>query len=218
MKELAIHNLIILDQSGSMMSIYDMALSSINETLQTIRGSRSKVSGTKQDVTIVTFSGDGVRGVKAVRNMVPVEEVKDLTVKDYKPDGCTPLYDAVGKSLADLQKQVGPEDKVLVTIITDGYENSSEEYVAGQIRSTIEQLRAKGWTFAFIGANQDAVLTAQELNIDNALNFMCSPEGMEEMSMKMKRSNIRWMDSIGAALSSNEELWDALSGHLFDDE
>lgn len=180
-----IYNLIIVDQSGSMYSIYNKALSSLNETIQTIRGIKKENPEINQFLSIAVFSGEGTQGVKIVRDRVPVETVEDITKKDYRPDGCTPLYDAIGTTVSSLRKNITKEDKVMVTIITDGEENSSMEYNQAGIRSIIEILRSEGWTFAFIGANQDSVLTARELSINNALDFECSDSGMEEMSQRL---------------------------------
>ena len=89
--------------------------------------------------------------------------------------------------LTDIRR-VGNDDVVLVTIITDGYENSSCEYSAQAIRTLVDKLKKKGWTFAYIGANQDAVEVASGLNIDNALNFDATPEGTVFMSLSYEEA------------------------------
>lgn len=205
MESINIFNLIIVDQSGSMMSIYDMALSSLNETIQTIRNNQKTTPEINQYVSIVTFSGAGLDGVKTVRDRVPVTHVSDLTKEDYRPDGCTPLYDAIGKSVTYLQSCITEKDKVLVTIITDGFENTSCEYTATSVRSIIELLRAKGWTFGFIGANQDAVLTAKELGIKNALNFESTKEGTAIMSKKMAASNVLYWSRVSKSIITGDD-------------
>ena len=45
----------------------------------------------------------------------------------------------------------------------------------------ISRQREKGWTFAYIGANQDSVEVAREINIKNALNYEATPEGTNRM-------------------------------------
>ena len=176
-KEISVYNLIILDESGSMSSIWRQALDGINETLNGIRKTQDEYPSQHQYVSIVTFEGNGVRGVKTLRDRIPVENIQNLKDDDYRPGGCTPLYDAMGLSLNYLQHCVRDEDVVLVTIITDGYENSSNEYSGQAIKALVEKFREKGWTFAYIGANQDAVEVAEGLNIDNAMNFDATPPG-----------------------------------------
>ena len=182
-KEINVYNLILLDESGSMSSIWRQALDGINETLNGIRKTQDEYPSQHQYVSIVTFEGNGVRGVKTLRDRIPVENIQNLKDDDYRPGGCTPLYDAMGLSLNYLQHCVRDEDVVLVTIITDGYENSSNEYSVHNIKTLVDKLREKGWTFAYIGANQDAVEVAKGLNIDNAMNFDATPQGTVMMCL-----------------------------------
>ena len=182
-KEINVYNLILLDESGSMNSIWRQALDGINETLNGIRKTQDEYPSQHQYVSIVTFEGNGVRGVKTLRDRIPVENIQNLKDDDYRPGGCTPLYDAMGLSLNYLQHCVRDEDVVLVTIITDGYENSSNEYSGQAIKTLVEKLRGRGWTFAYIGANQDAVEVAKGLNIDNAMNFDATPQGTVMMCL-----------------------------------
>jgi hypothetical protein len=50
--------------------------------------------------------------------------------------------------------------------MTDGLENASQEYTAAQIAELIKHQReAYKWEFLFLGANQDAILTGERLNI-----------------------------------------------------
>ena len=173
-----IYNVIILDESGSMSSIYRETLQSMNEVLGGIRKNQEEFPDQQHFVSFVTFEGNGISGVKVRRDRVPIGNIKNLTEKDYRPGGCTPLYDAMGKTLNEMESLVTENDKVLATIITDGYENSSTEYSGRTVKTLVERLRQKGWVFAYIGANQDAVEVAKDLSIANALNYDATPEGM----------------------------------------
>jgi len=176
-----IYNVIILDESGSMSSIYRSTLASINEVLSGIRKNQEDNPGQSHYVTIVTFEGNGIGGIKTRRDRVPIESVAPFTEKDYQPGGCTPLYDAMGKTLNNLEGLIRVEDKVMATVITDGMENSSEEYSGRTIKNLVSRLREKGWVLAYIGANQDSVEVARDLNIANALDFDATPAGLEKM-------------------------------------
>ena len=94
----------------------------------------------------------------------------------------------MGLSINALQKMVKKNDSVFVTIITDGMENSSEEYSGKAVKEKVSQCRELGWTFAYIGANQDAVEVANELNIRNALNYEASDKGVKKMSKRVSES------------------------------
>ena len=181
-----IYNVIILDESGSMSSIYRPTIQSINEVISGIRKNQKEFPDQRHYVTIVTFEGNGPDGIKTRRDRVPIQTVEDFTDMDYCPGGCTPLYDAMGITLNHLESVILPEDKVMATVITDGYENSSREYSGNTIKALVSRLRAKGWVLAYIGANQDAVEVARELNIKNALNFEATPEGMSDTAVRFK--------------------------------
>ena len=181
-----IYNVIILDESGSMSSIYRPTIQSMNEVISGIRKNQIEFPDQRHYVTIVTFEGNGPDGIKTRRDRVPIQTVEDFTDMDYCPGGCTPLYDAMGITLNHLESVILPEDKVMATVITDGYENSSREYSGNTIKALVSRLRAKGWVLAYIGANQDAVEVARELNIKNALNFEATPDGMSETAVRFK--------------------------------
>ena len=178
-----IYKVIILDESGSMSSIYRQTLQSMNEVLSGIRRDQEMFPDQRHNVTIVTFEGQNIR---QRRDRVPVERIKNFTEKDYRPGGCTPLYDAMGKTLNRMEGLVAKGDQVMVTIITDGYENASREYSGRTVKALVSRLREKDWVFAYIGANQDAVEVAHDLSIANALNYDATPEGVSVMKERLK--------------------------------
>ena len=114
-----------------------------------------------------------------------------LKIEDFQPCCTTPLYDAMGITLTALRKYVQTIDDyvVVVTIITDGMENASREYDGKTIKELVERLRGEGWTFTYMGANQNSVEVAMKLSIRNSRNFDYDNEGTRS-SMK-KDSNTR---------------------------
>jgi uncharacterized protein YegL len=179
-----IFNLIIIDESGSMQSIKTAAINSVNETIQTIRAAQKKYEDQEHYVSLVSFNDD----VKAIYECVSAEEVKELTAESYQPDCCTALYDAMGISLNRLRKKVAEDDKVLVTIVTDGYENASKEYSGKAIKALVDELKGKGWIFAYIGANQDVEAVAATISITNVMNFEATCEGTGAMSERLSKA------------------------------
>lgn len=204
-KESKIYNLIILDESGSMCCIERQALNGLNETLQTIRSAQQKYPEQKQYVSILPFDTNNLR---LLRDKVSIDEVRDLRPDEYNPCGGTPLYDAIGFGINSLIKTVTPDDSVLVTIITDGEENSSVEFNAKSISTLIESLKKQGWLFTYIGANQDATHVAMQINISNALNFEQDDEGTKQMFAKERRSRSRFF-SKHAKIFANLSYEDA---------
>ena len=83
-----------------------------------------------------------------------------------------------------------------MTIITDGYENASREYSQSSVKALTEKLGQRGWTFAYIGANQDAMAVSHGLGIKNAMNFEATVCGTVMMSQKLAASRERWFNRI----------------------
>ena len=185
-------NLIILDASGSMESIYNQALSGVNETIQTIRIGQKDHPEFQQFLTMASFNS-GKNYLKVKYSKTPIGEVKELTQEDYVACGCTALYDAMGEMISELKRNVTIEDRVLVTVITDGYENASQHWSGPQIKSLVEELRHEGWTFTYIGANQDVEAVAGSMGIRNTLSFDTTDEGTKEMFQKDIIARIRMM-------------------------
>lgn len=173
-----IYNLIILDESGSMQSIKPQAISGLNETMQTIKSAQEKFKNQSHYVTLVSFN---TSRVKTIYDCCPANRIQELTKDDYLPNAGTPLYDAIGISLTQLMAEVKDEDNVLVTIITDGYENASCEYSGKAIFQLIEGLKAKEWIFTYIGANQDVEKVASSMGIRHSLLFDADEEGTKRM-------------------------------------
>lgn len=188
-----IHNLIILDESGSMESIKRAAINGMNETVQSIRDAQKKHEDQEHIVSLVSFNSSEIKGIY---DCVPVAEVEELTDKEYVPDCCTPLYDAMGLSLNHLRAKVNDEDKVLVTIITDGEENSSTEYNSAAIKALVDSLKEKGWVFAYIGANQDVLKVAQTISVTNVMNFSSTDFGTTSAIASLRKSRDRMFSRI----------------------
>jgi len=178
MRDTTIYNLIIIDESGSMQSIKPQIISGFNETVQTIRLTKEKYQEQNHLVSLVFFNGGGTR---TVHDCAAVKSIKELKDKDYQPNYDTPLYDAMGFSLNKLKEKVKPDDKVLITILTDGLENASKEYDQQTIKKLVEELKSKGWVFAFMGANQDVEKVAFSLSIQNHILFDASPQGANKV-------------------------------------
>lgn len=205
-----VHNLIILDESGSMSSIYHPALTGVNETLQTIREACKEHPGQEHFVTLVTF--DTGHYNKIYYN-TPAEKTIDINERQYRPSGGTPLYDAMGHAITQLRDYVAPDDVVLVTIITDGYENASREYNGRAIKALVENMKSKGWVFTYIGANQDVEKVAASISIDNHLSFECTDTGANEMFEKEMRCRKRMFGKI-----ANNESRDSLGSDYFNED
>lgn len=190
-----VFNLIILDESGSMSTIAKQAVSGLNETFQTIRNAQKEHQEQQHFISFITFNSAKIR---TVFNRQAVSTDKKIKWTDYKPDDCTPLFDAMGRSLNELKKHVGDDDVVLVTIITDGYENASREYSGHDIKRLVAELKGKGWVFAYIGTNQDVDAVADDMGIRSRMCYDYSPTGADCMFELERTSKRRFFDRLAS--------------------
>ena len=197
-----IFNLIILDASGSMTSIARQAVDGVNETVQTIREAQKKHEDQEHFVTLVSFNNCET---KKIYDCEPVVGVKELSAADYYPNCGTPLYDAMGFSITELQKKLEKDDKVLVTVITDGEENASTEYNGKTIASLIDKLKNEGWVFTYIGANQDVEKVAASIHIHNSIGFAATGVGTSAMFAREKKARTRFFDRLSEAGNEVDE-------------
>ena len=168
-----IYNLIIVDESGSMSHLREATLSGINETIGTIKSAQKEIADTQEHtLTLVTFDSGSTR--PDVRTMIDNEPIGDVNeFKDYMPNGCTPLYDAMGQSLTKLQTMIKDDDdaSAVVTVLTDGLENASREWNAGSLRRLIERLKEQGWSFSYMGSAHNVKEVTDLLSIENVVEF-----------------------------------------------
>ncbi len=191
-----VFNLLVVDESGSMSVIRNQALAGINETLATIRKMQKTHKHLEQHVTLITFDSthknvvyDNVRAIHAL----------PLHAKDYNPRGATPLYDAIGMGIAKVNALTTEEDSVLVTIITDGEENCSEDYSLQMVKNLIAKLKKQNWTFTFIGTDDlDVETIATDMGIDNHLHFSEDEAGTREMFAQENRARERYNKCMAA--------------------
>lgn len=205
-----VYNLIILDESGSMRSIREQTISGFNETIQTISSAQKKHEDQQHFVSLVIFNSDSIR---TVFDRVGVEFVPELTYETYRPNCGTPLYDAMGIALSKLSDALSETDehKVLVTIITDGEENSSSEYNGNMIKKRVEELKMSGWVFTYIGANQNVERVAAAISVTNVMSFESTSCGTDQMFAKESASRMRWFDKLAKNCNN-------LTDNFFDDE
>lgn len=195
-----VHNLLIVDESGSMGAIYNAALSGMNETLKTIRELAKECPEQKQEVTLVTFD---TGHYNKIFDSTPSEQTRELTENDYRPSGATPLYDAMGKALTELEPKVKEGEVAIVTVITDGYENASSEYSLSAIRALVERLDSAGWVFSYIGANQDSKEVGNSMGISDTLDFQANNDDMQIMWEKERTARRTFVrESQGAGFNA----------------
>lgn len=171
----------VVDESGSMLSQQKTIISGFNEQLNTMK-QEEKEKDVRYLVTLVKFSDN----VTVLYKDKPLAEVPELTTSTYVPSGWTALYDAIG---ATIDTAALGETDVLVTIMTDGFENRSREWKKNTIKTLIELRQSENkWGFVYFGAEQNAWAEASSLGVANAVNYTAANTGAAISAMNCVRS------------------------------
>lgn len=185
-----VHNLLIIDESGSMNVVRDATISGINQLIEQIKKSQGEYLDQEHFVSLVTFNEFGVK--YRFFNQ-PVQELILMNQELFQPNGLTPLYDAVCKSVLKLKHDLyyAENYSTLVTIITDGQENSSSEFSYKETKLIINELsKNPNWIFGLIGANIDVEMTAELLGIPikRTISFQADNEGVNQMFSRYNKA------------------------------
>jgi len=151
---------ILLDRSGSMESCRDTAIDAFNEYVMGLR--RSDTVDARLSLTI--FDSESI---DTLARAEPARTFLELSRANYVPRASTPLLDAIGHVVADIdQAQLRPEEKVALVILTDGFENASKEHTKESIRALLtDRQDNKGWLVTFLAADIDAFTEAGAIGI-----------------------------------------------------
>lgn len=167
----------ILDESGSMCNLISDTIGGFNSLIE-----KQKKEANEALVSTVLFS----TASKVIHDRVPIEQISQMTEKDYCPGGSTALFDAVGNAvhhIGNIHKYARREDipeHTIFVITTDGMENASRFYSREKVKQMIlRQQERYGWEFIFLGANIDSSETAESIGIskDTAVNYCADAEG-----------------------------------------
>lgn len=184
------HIAVVLDRSGSMDSMKREIIGGFNNFLK----EQQEVPGTAT-MTLVQFDDS----IDRLASFKPLADMKPLDESTYVPRGCTKLYDAIGLTVNSVKDEISKAsdkpEKVLVVILTDGMENASQEYETNSIKSLLEAQQKDGWEFTFIGANQDAILTARGIGLTNAasnITYAATPKGAMRMMASLSAATSKY--------------------------
>lgn len=154
---------LVVDRSGSMEEIRSDAEGGVNAFV------KAQVNEPGEALlTLVQFDTE----YEFVHRGVPVQDVPDYTLS---PRGMTALLDAVGRAINETgerlskMRELDRPGLVVFVVMTDGHENSSQEFTKSRIKKLIERQQSQyNWHFTFLGANQDAFEEAGGIGISPA--------------------------------------------------
>ena len=169
---------IVMDKSGSMVKMVNEPVDSLNNFFneQNAKGF--------YNCTLDLFN----EKIEYLYKDVDGISIKTLTYDDYKPNGVTALYDAIGDVIT-FQKKLNNENVIFI-IITDGDENASKNYTLKDIKKMIiEMEETYKWKFVYLGANQDSFEVGSSMGITTSCDYEYTQEGCRNM-MKCVSDNV----------------------------
>ena len=158
----------VLDRSGSMQSIKDDTIGGFDAFISEQRRLPGRCT-----VSLVQFDN-------VYEEVYTGRDLADVPGLTLVPRGSTAMLDAIGRAVNATGARLAamPEDRrpgtVIVGIMTDGLENASREFTFPMVKALIEQQeQVYGWTFMYMGANQDAIEVGASLGVarDRSLTY-----------------------------------------------
>lgn len=156
----------LLDKSGSMGPIKADTIGAFNIYLDELKANPEGL--------VFSFLQFDTNSTDVICRNVPVKDVKALNEDNYRPNGGTPLIDAVFKTIKAVEKSVAERSeapKVVICFQTDGQENASVEHSWNDLQALIKEKTALGWQFNFMGCGIDAYAQGAKMGI-SAINAM----------------------------------------------
>jgi len=151
---------LLVDRSGSMQIIKEDAEGGIKNLIE-----EQKKDGIPTVFSLVQFDNE----YEFVYKGVDISDVKEYILI---PRGRTALIDSVGRVINETGERLSKLDEserpelVIIAIVTDGKENSSEEFTSEKVKEMISrQQQVYNWQFVYIGADQDSFEEAGAIGI-----------------------------------------------------
>lgn len=167
---------LVLDQSGSMGKVRESTIHGVNSFLDQQRVD----PGDEVYVSIYKFNS----GFETLCEAKPILETTHIGLEDYRPSRSTALFDAIGESIERTQFRswcCGNNSDVVLAIMTDGMENSSERFNLKQTRELLGRCEEEGWQVMYLGADLSSMEEARRLGIrhDRAARYSPDPEHVQ---------------------------------------
>lgn len=178
----SVHSYILLDRTGSMSSIWDEALSSVNAYAKSVGEEEEGEKDFETKVSLAVFDAQDGLQFDVLRKSVNAESWTEVTNDEAHPRGMTPLFDAIGQLVA-MAEADAPEKAVLV-IMTDGHENASREMTGPLAKKALERAEKRGWEVVFLGAEFAAFGDADQVGVQRSKQMAV---GAGQLSETMQR-------------------------------
>ena len=192
--------LMIIDESGSMSSLKKATEESHLGILQKIKSECTEMPNLNQYVNTWVFDSNRIEEIQTLAKIQVDDTLKPI---DLRPNGSTPLFDAIGKACTQLEIIMGnlkfqPEDTMVnVAVFTDGEENSSRIFTQGEVKRLVTRLKTQGWSFNYYGTDTSVEEMKERLAFDGGMVMEKSNSGfragMLNFSMSSSKMKTDWL-------------------------
>jgi uncharacterized protein YegL len=160
----------ILDRSGSMWEINDDTIGGFNSFIE----EQKKNNDNECYMSLYQFDHE----YQIIYKNKKISDIENLNNDTFIPRGQTALFDAIGRTVNNIINEENVKN--IVVILTDGFENASNEFTHNNINTLIKNKEKENIEFVFLGANQDALKTASNLgiNTNSAMTYAQTPENV----------------------------------------
>lgn len=203
----------IVDRSGSMADMGSAVKNGFNEFLE-----EQKAFAGECSATVVRFDNT----VEVVHHGVDLKDIPAATDTTFTPRGMTALYDAIGDTLKMVAQKISTlaskPKKVMVLVLTDGAENASSRHTNKAIVKAISHCEKKlGWTFVFVGANQDAIATGTQMGFSaqSCLTYTANAEFQRKTWSSINSNFLRQRSGGDSSWTPVERRSSSMSMDLF---
>ena len=192
--------LMIIDESGSMSSLKKATEESHLGILQKIKSECTEMPNLNQFANTWVFDSNRIEEIQTLSKIQADDTLKPI---DLRPNGSTPLFDAIGKACSQLEiimsnLKFQPEDTMVnVAVFTDGEENSSRIFTQGEVKRLVTRLKTQGWSFNYYGTDTSVEEMKERLAFDGGMVMEKSNSGfragMAQFSMSSSKMKTDWL-------------------------
>ena len=188
------HVFFLLDMTGSMSRNKEATIDACNEFI----GAQQSNPGADDSVFTLGVFNSNI-GLERIVREVSLDRAPRIDHEHYRPDGATPLYDAIGEAMTLLESHTGP---VLFIIQTDGEENSSRRVTRDEVLTRVAEKTADGWQFVYLGCDIYAMQQGGKLGIPVGNTMSYRRSDTEDAFHSLTASTTAYMAQGSAASGS----------------
>ena len=194
-----LHYFIVADRSGSMFDQID----EVREELY--RHHKELTTITQSTTTEVRFHFMMFNSrMEWLSNGEPIQDFDPAQFAEYKPEGMTALYDAVGMAIERAEYKIGtklnPErEEVVIMVFSDGGENSSNKWqTRGLTHLITSHQNLPGWTITFTGCDVAGFLELAQMKMrsDRMVSYSATEKGKAFGKMSKFIEKNLWNDNL----------------------